>query len=390
MEEQNLSNINERKNFAFISYNHKDVKWAKWLQKNLENYKLPTEIHNEFEDSRFIRPVFRDQTDLNTGVLGNVLRDNLLASKYLIVLCSPNSAKSEWVSKEVQSFIEWGRLDCIIPLIVDGQPNCYNPDLECFPRYLKEYTQSHPEAELLGVSIAEVGEKKAFIRVVSKMLGVSFDTLWKRHERERRRRIISNTLISVAALLLLYWFALPVQMTMTLHDADHHLPFGTTADGVGGVLTVDGTEYQLTKLDTTIELHSVAGYHRARAIQVSFSAPYYDSLSVQPVLGKGLKSNLSIDLTRDDTFRFFGGYVLDYETRQPIANALFQLSGEVDGENESFEITTDADGHFLIDIPVEYQSEVKDIVISAEGYETFESEEEEVSAEAYYSLKKSK
>ena len=67
----------ERKNFAFISYNHKDVKWAKWLQNNLENYKLPTEIHNEFEDSRFIRPVFRDQTDLNTGVLVNVLRDNL-------------------------------------------------------------------------------------------------------------------------------------------------------------------------------------------------------------------------------------------------------------------------------------------------------------------------
>ena len=147
----------ERKNFAFISYNHNDVKWAKWLQKNLENYKLPTEIHNEFEDSRFIRPVFRDQTDLNTGVLGNVLRDNLLASKFLIVLCSPNSAKSEWVSKEVQSFIEWGRLDCIIPLIVDGQPNCYNPDLECFPRYLKEYTSQHPETELLGVSIAEVG-----------------------------------------------------------------------------------------------------------------------------------------------------------------------------------------------------------------------------------------
>ena len=37
----------ERKNFAFISYNHKDVKWAKWLQKNLENYKR----YESFDDA---------------------------------------------------------------------------------------------------------------------------------------------------------------------------------------------------------------------------------------------------------------------------------------------------------------------------------------------------
>ena len=30
-------------NFVFISYSHKDVKWAKWLQRKLEWYRLPTE-----------------------------------------------------------------------------------------------------------------------------------------------------------------------------------------------------------------------------------------------------------------------------------------------------------------------------------------------------------
>ena len=30
-------------NIAFISYKREDEKWAKWLQKNLEHYKLPTE-----------------------------------------------------------------------------------------------------------------------------------------------------------------------------------------------------------------------------------------------------------------------------------------------------------------------------------------------------------
>ena len=372
----------ERKNFAFISYNHKDVKWAKWLQKNLENYKLPTEIHNEFEDSRFIRPVFRDQTDLNTGVLGNVLRDNLEASKFLIVLCSPNSAKSEWVSKEVQSFIEWGRLDSIIPLIVDGQPNCYNPDLECFPRYLKEYTSAHPEAELLGVSIAEVGPEKAFIRVVSKMLGVSFDTLWKRHERARRQRIFLITATTLISAFLLYWFAIPVQLTMTLHDQQHQLPFGTSADGVGGILTVENNEYQLTTLDTTIQLHSVAGFHRLGNIDIQFTAQYYDTITTKAAVSAGVSTALELQLNRDDEFRFFSGRITDADTGAPVANATFSIDG---GKYTS---TTDSDGRYCIDLPLEDQRMYKDVVITAEGYETFESQDEAVAADTPYLLHK--
>ena len=70
-----------KKRYAFISYNHKDAKWAKWLQEKLESYKLPADIHNEFENSRYLRPVFRDKTDLNTGVLANELRKELEESK---------------------------------------------------------------------------------------------------------------------------------------------------------------------------------------------------------------------------------------------------------------------------------------------------------------------
>ena len=35
------------KYFAFISYNSADDKWAKWLQRQLENYNLTTIIKNE-------------------------------------------------------------------------------------------------------------------------------------------------------------------------------------------------------------------------------------------------------------------------------------------------------------------------------------------------------
>ena len=36
--------------FAFISYSHKDAVWAKWLQKQLENYRLPARLIRDYED----------------------------------------------------------------------------------------------------------------------------------------------------------------------------------------------------------------------------------------------------------------------------------------------------------------------------------------------------
>ena len=61
--------------YAFISYSHRDMAVAKWLQKNLEAFMLPTEVHNDIEaNSRYLRPIFRDQSDLNTGILREVFR----------------------------------------------------------------------------------------------------------------------------------------------------------------------------------------------------------------------------------------------------------------------------------------------------------------------------
>lgn len=363
------------KNFAFISYNHNDVKWGKWLQKNLENYKLPSEIHNEFEDSKYIRPIFRDQTDLNTGILANTLRDNLENSKFLIVLCSPNSAKSEWCSKEVETFIKWGRIEQIIPLIVDGQPNCYNPDLECFPRYLREYTKEHPDQELLGVSIAEVGKEKAFIRVVSRMLDVSFDTLWKRHERERRRRIILSVLSSLLLLVSLYWLAIPYTLNINVKDAAHQLPVTANEHGTKGWVIVDGEWHSIESLDTTLVLSDLPGYRRLTHVDVSFKGyAYYDSLAVSQNLGWGLGSDINLELQRDNTFACFAGTLLSNEfdaagNRIPVAGAKVSVC---DGK---YEATSDSEGKFSMDLALEDQREALYVVIEAEGYEYYEEAE---------------
>ena len=56
--------------FAFISYKREDEKWAKWLQKKLESYSLPTALRKQNPTlPNKIRPVFRDQSELSGGNL---------------------------------------------------------------------------------------------------------------------------------------------------------------------------------------------------------------------------------------------------------------------------------------------------------------------------------
>ena len=184
--------------YAFISYSHKDENWAKWLQHKIEHYKLPTNLNGHPDLPRSIRPVFRDMSELTPGNLPRQIQDALAASRYLIVVCSPHAAQSEWVDLEVATFKRMGKQDCIIPFIVDGRPFADNPAEECF---LPEIRNLPKDQELLGVNIAEMGREAAVVKTVARMFGIRFDILWKRFEREQKRR--RNWIIAAVALVLL-------------------------------------------------------------------------------------------------------------------------------------------------------------------------------------------
>lgn len=354
--------------FAFISYNHRDVRWAKWLRCKLEWYRLPAEIHNEFEDSRYIRPVFRDRDELDSGVLGDELRQRLEASKYLIVICSSNSARSVWVSDEVQAFIDMGRLEYIIPFIVDGEPQNYadaeaavQPLLgECFPQALRTWNTIHPKDSLLGIAVTDDGQtdkQKAFIRVVSRMLGVSFDTLWQRRKREVRMAIGIMSLIASVLLLMAYWFMVPINLTVNLHDERHHLP-----PIEEGTLLIAGNEYHFHSLDTTISIASLPGYMRNRDIDYVVTTPYrYDTLSLTTRLTIGVAQQLDIQMHRNKDFAIHSGIVLD-ENSNPIANVNITI--------ENRKATTDEIGRYSIEFPLEEQTEVKQLTASHPDYQT--------------------
>ena len=203
------------KYYAFISYNREDEKWAQWLQHKLEHYKLQSKQTGRTDLPKRIRPIFKDTLELAPGNLPKQINEALAQSKHLIVICSPRSAQSEWVNKEVETFISMGKADNIIPLIIDGQPFAADRNEECFPKAILSLPE---EQEILGANINEMGRDAAAVKVVAKMFDVRFDDLWQRFEREQKRRrniIMVSSIVTIMVLAgIAFWMYLQRQAVL--------------------------------------------------------------------------------------------------------------------------------------------------------------------------------
>lgn len=174
-----------KKFFVFISYNSKDVEWAKWLEHELEFYHLPSNLdpnektHHKEKIRDNLRDVFWDSR-LAAGGLNDGIKSKLSCSTNLIVICSPNSANVKghpWVNEEIKYFIELGRLDHIYPFIVDGKE-----PKEFFPPSLLNLPE---DKERVGGNVNKDGKDLAFIKIVAGMLDVDVDVLWQHYEKEK-------------------------------------------------------------------------------------------------------------------------------------------------------------------------------------------------------------
>jgi eukaryotic-like serine/threonine-protein kinase len=131
-----LSGTAQFKYKAFLSYSHRDKTWGNWLQKGLENYRVPKRLvatqglYGAVPPKLF--PIFRDREELPASAeLSERIRTGLEQAPSLIVICSPNSASSRWVNEEILAFKRLGRENRILALIVDGEPNADDePSLE--------------------------------------------------------------------------------------------------------------------------------------------------------------------------------------------------------------------------------------------------------------------
>lgn len=194
---------------AFISYSHANEAWSKWLHKRLEAYRVPARLAGKSGAygvvPRRIGVCFRDQVELSAAShLGETLKQSLRDSKALIVVCSPHSAKSNWVNEEVKYFRRLGRGDFIYTLIVDGEPNAQNPAQECFPPALILDDDGEPLQVPLAADArpGRDGRTEGFLKLAAGLLGVGFGEL-RRRELRRRARLATFTIsaaLSIAAI----------------------------------------------------------------------------------------------------------------------------------------------------------------------------------------------
>lgn len=341
------------KYFAFISYNSKDTEWGKRVQKKLEHYRMPATLCSQHGwERKPISPIFFAPTDIQPGGLTEELQDRLRASRNLIVICSPNSAKSEWVGREIEFFHQLGRTKQIHFFIVEGTPHSGNPETECFNPIVN--TLGMPE--ILGANIHEkiyrwpwMNKERAYVQLISKLLGVEFDAIWQRHKRLLIQIIITWAilLIVVVASLIGVWIAnQPVDVEMRLKEASVHNDQLPPLQNAIITITLDNE----TKTDTLHNIDNSIVFtnipHRFIGKEVRVTATCRDYLDVDTMIT--LYKDVVLNISRNPSV--FGDVhfrLWNPETEKPLVNEVIEIAGQT--------ATSDEDGRVSLFVPLEVQ-----------------------------------
>ncbi len=180
---------------VFISYRHKsaDIAAAKRALTLLEAYRLPASLRDEGYEG--VERVFRDTEELAVSrVLSNTIQEALQNSDSLMVVCSPDTPQSEWVDREVATFIELGRAERIYPLLIAGEPEI------SFPPSLKKVPDI---AERVMDVRGSGGKLKSgmLLPVVAAVAGLSEPRLRRADRLRRTGRSVAMAVLSAAAVL---------------------------------------------------------------------------------------------------------------------------------------------------------------------------------------------
>ena len=341
------------KYFAFISYNAKDTAWGKRLQKKLEHYKMPAALCSEHGWKRKpIRPVFFAPTDIQPGGLSNELQERLKAAQHLIVICSPNSAKSEWVGREIEYFHSLGRANDIHFFIVDGTPHSGNPETECFNPVIDKLGLP----EILGANIHEkiyrwpwLNKERAYVQLISKLLGVEFDAIWQRHKRQ----LIRHSLLWAAGGLLVLTTLIGVGKANRPFDSEIRLDEATIQNtqlppmrNAVVTLSLDNE----TKTDTISSMDAATVFsnipHRflSKPVHVNVACPDFLDTDTTLVLTRQTVLSLRRDpsVYGDIHFRLW-----DITNEEAVAMAMVEIEGQ--------QTQSDENGLVTLSLPLEKQ-----------------------------------
>lgn len=193
---------------AFLSYSHSDRKAAAWLHRKLESYRVPRALVSSPTPlgpvPATLGRVFRDDAEFAASDnLGAAIEEALAESGALIVLCSPDAARSQWVNAEIKRFTAIRPDGKVLALAVRSDPGS-----EIIPPAL---LQQQRREQALGsepfVPDLRQDRRTTLIRLAAALLGLRFDDLYRRERRRRLTRIFGASAAGAAALLMVGYAA---------------------------------------------------------------------------------------------------------------------------------------------------------------------------------------
>lgn len=184
---------------AFLSYSHVDAAAARKLHRRLETYRLPRRLAGHMPLFPGVAPgrlgqIFRDREDFPAAQdLSDAVKQALAASDKLIVICSPDAAKSSWVAQEIALFRTLHPDRPILSALIGGEP------ADSFPPILRQ----GPEPLAADLRRDADGPRLGFLKIVAGLAEVPLDALIQRDAQRRQWRVMAVTLAACCGLLIM-------------------------------------------------------------------------------------------------------------------------------------------------------------------------------------------
>ena len=211
--------------FAFISYSRKDSAVANMIHRKLEGFRYPSQVEPRFrpDDRRYVRDIFLDKKCLAcTPESFRVdLRRAIGNSRYLIVVCSPNSAKpnaagDHFVNDEIRCFLDAhdGDMTKVLPVIIEG-------GIESLPPALRVSEFCGSDSRNVPVLGEGEGSRDEFIaQILNYLLGLDLQVIRSRMNSQRVR--FWRRCVIVGSALVALFMAMSVGLYVLKRESDRN------------------------------------------------------------------------------------------------------------------------------------------------------------------------
>ena len=201
---------------VFFSYRHRplDNEITQKLFDLVERYRLPASLQDQ--GMHGIRRAFRDTEELPvSSILTETIDKALHSTDCLAVVCSTDTPSSEWVDREVATFIEIGRADHVFPVLISGDPEISFPaSMKLIPDIMDRLIDIRAENNDPRKIIEKA--KTGMLPVIASVAGCSEDELAREHSIEHDKKTARRTFISAAVFILIG--AISFSLMVQAHD----------------------------------------------------------------------------------------------------------------------------------------------------------------------------